>query len=51
MSVDFIDSNAVLCLFDETAPRKRAAAESRLTEGLQDGQRIEGLVVVNALRA
>jgi predicted nucleic acid-binding protein len=37
MSVDFIDSNVVLYLFDETAPRKRAKAENLIQSALQTG--------------
>jgi predicted nucleic acid-binding protein len=37
MSDDFIDSNVVLCLFDETAPHKRAIAESLIQNALQSG--------------
>ena len=35
MSVDFIDSNVLLCLFDETAPAKRATAESLIHQALE----------------
>ena len=35
MSVDFIDSNVLLYLFDETAPAKRATAESLIHQALE----------------
>ena len=35
MSVDFIDSNVLLYLFDETAPAKRATAENIIHQALQ----------------
>jgi predicted nucleic acid-binding protein len=40
MSVDFIDSNVVLYLFDETAPNKRAIAESLIQNALQSGNAV-----------
>jgi predicted nucleic acid-binding protein len=46
MSVDFIDSNVVLCLFDETAPHKRAIAESLIQNALQSGNAVVSHQVV-----
>ena len=40
MSVDFIDSNVVLYLFDETAPDKRAISESLIQNALQSGSAV-----------
>lgn len=37
MSVDFIDSNVFVYLFDETAPRKRAKAEDLIGQALLAG--------------
>jgi predicted nucleic acid-binding protein len=46
MSVDFIDSNVVLCLFDETAPTKRAVAEKLIQNALQSGNAVISQQVV-----
>ena len=40
MSVDFIDSNVLLYLFDETAPAKRATAESLIHQALEAGSAV-----------
>ena len=40
MSVDFIDSNVLLYLFDETAPGKRAAAENLTRHALEAGNAV-----------
>ena len=40
MSVDFIDSNVVLYLFDEKAPDKRAVSESLIQNALQNGSAV-----------
>jgi len=37
MSVDFIDSNVFIYLFDETAPHKRTIAEELVHQALKDG--------------
>jgi predicted nucleic acid-binding protein len=40
MSVDFIGSDVVLYLFDETAPSKRTIAESLIQNALQSGNAV-----------
>jgi predicted nucleic acid-binding protein len=40
MSVDFIDSNVLLYLFDETAPEKRTAAERRIKQALESNDAV-----------
>jgi predicted nucleic acid-binding protein len=40
MSVDFIDSNVLLYLFDETAPTKRTTAERRIKEALESSDAV-----------
>jgi|FLYL01.1.fsa_nt_gi predicted nucleic acid-binding protein len=51
MSADFIDSNVFLYLFDEVNAHKRQAeAAPGSIANLQDGQRIERLVIENPFR-
>lgn len=40
MSVDFIDSNVLLYLFDDTAPRKRKVAEQLVQGSLESGRAV-----------
>lgn len=50
MSVDFIDSNVFVYLFDETAPGKRQTARALIESGLESGNaRISYQVVQEAL--
>ena len=48
--VDFLDSIVFIYAVDNASPAKQAIALRLLSEGLQHGQRIEGLMIENPFR-